>query len=157
MNYRQATSNDFASLAQMRWDFRTEMLTRTLPPGTYEAFMPVMLEFLEQAYRNGQWVMWLAEENGVIVSHVYIERIRKVPRPTSFDCEYGYLTNMYTVPAWRGKEVGAELLRHAVDWAREQKLEMIILWPAKGREAFYQRGGFIHEPEAMSQELDEER
>jgi len=157
VNYRQATSNDFASLAQMRWDFRTEMLTRTLPPGTYEAFMPVMLEFLEQAYRNGQWVMWLAEENGVIVSHVYIERIRKVPRPTSFDCEYGYLTNMYTVPAWRGKEVGAELLRHAVDWAREQKLEMIILWPAKGREAFYQRGGFIHEPEAMSQELDEER
>src|SRR3972149_3003841 len=117
--------------------------------------LPVMLEFLEQAYHNGQWVMWLAEENGVIVSHVYIERIRKVPRPTSFDCEYGYLTNMYTLPAWRGKEVGAELLRHAVDWAREQKLEMIILWPAKGREAFYQRGGFIHEPEAMSQELGE--
>jgi len=154
VNYRQATPNDFASLAQMRWDFRTEMLTRLLPPGTFEAFMPVMLEFLEQAYHNGQWVMWLAEENGVIVSHVYIERIRKVPRPTSFDCEYGYLTNMYTVPAWRGKEVGAELLRHAVDWAREQKLEMIILWPAKGREAFYQRGGFIHEPEAMSQALE---
>ena len=154
MNYRQATPNDFASLAQMRWDFRTEMLTRPLPLGTEQAFMPVMLEFLEQAYHNGQWVMWLAEENGVIVSHVYIERIRKVPRPTSFDCEYGYLTNMYTVPAWRGKEVGAELLRHAVEWAREQKLEMIILWPAKGREAFYQRGGFIHEPEAMSQALE---
>jgi len=155
VNYRQATPNDFASLAQMRWDFRTEMLTRPLPPETEQAFIPVMLEFLEQAYHNGQWVMWLAEENGVIVSHVYIERIRKVPRPTSFDCEYGYLTNMYTLPAWRGKEVGAELLRHAVDWAREQKLEMIILWPAKGREAFYQRGGFIHEPEAMSQELGE--
>jgi hypothetical protein len=32
---------------------------------------------------------------------------------------------------------------------------MIILWPAKGREAFYARGGFIPEPEALSQELEE--
>jgi len=154
MNYRQATPNDFPRLAQMRWDFRTALSTTALAAETKDAFIPVMLEFLEHAYQSGQWVMWLAEEEGEIVSHVYIERIRKVPRPTSFDCAYGYLTNMYTVPAWRGKGIGAELLQYAVKWAREQKLEMIILWPAKGREAFYQRGGFIHEPEAMSQELE---
>ncbi len=153
MIYRQATPNDFPRLAQMRWDFRTELLTKTLPPGTKEAFLPVMLEFLEEAFHSGQWVMWLAEQDGEIVSHVYIERIRKVPRPTSFDCAYGYLTNMYTVPAWRGKGVGAELLRFAMDWAREQKLEMIILWPAPGRQGFYERGGFIQEPEAMSQKF----
>lgn len=157
MIYRQAVPSDFPRLAQMRWDFRTALLSTPLPEGTKEAFIPVMLEFLEQAYHSGQWVMWLAEEAGEIVSHVYIERIRKVPRPTSFDCAYGYLTNMYTSPAWRGKGIGAELLRQAVNWAREQKLEMIILWPAKGREAFYQRGGFIHEPEAMTQEFSATR
>ena len=95
------------------------------------------------------------EQEGVIVSHVYIERIRKVPRPTSFDAEYGYLTNMYTLPAFRGQEIGANLLRVAVEWAREQHLEMIILWPARGREAFYERSGFIAEPKAMSLELEE--
>lgn len=157
MNFRQATPNDFPRLAQMRWDFRTTLRSTPLPAGTEEAFIAVMLDFLEDAYHSGQWVMWLAEEAGEIVSHVYIERIRKVPRPTSFDCAYGYLTNMYTVPAWRGKGIGAALLQHAVNWAREQKLEMIILWPAKGREGFYERGGFIHEPEAMTQELEEGR
>lgn len=139
----------------MRWDFRTALLTEPLPPGTREAFLPVMLDFLEDAFRSGQWMMWVAEQDGMIVSHVYIERIRKVPRPTSFDAEYGYLTNMYTIPALRGQGIGAELLRQAVAWAREQHLEMIILWPARGREAFYQRGGFVPEPEGLSQELGE--
>lgn len=139
----------------MRWDFRTALLTEPLPPGTREAFLPVMLDFLEDAFRSGQWMMWVAEQDGLIVSHVYIERIRKVPRPTSFDAEYGYLTNMYTVPALRGQGIGTELLRTAVAWAREQHLEMIILWPAKGREPFYARGGFVPEPEALSRELGE--
>jgi GNAT superfamily N-acetyltransferase len=62
---------------------------------------------------------------------------------------------MYTIPALRGQGIGAELLRQAVAWAREQHLEMIILWPARGREAFYQRGGFVPEPEGLSQELGE--
>ena len=155
MNFRQVIPSDFPRLAEMRWDFRTALLTEPLPPGTREAFLPVMLDFLEDAFRSGQWMMWVAEQDGMIVSHVYIERIRKVPRPTSFDAEYGYLTNMYTVPALRGQGIGAELLRQAVAWAREQHLEMIILWPARGREAFYQRGGFVPEPEGLSQELGE--
>jgi len=155
MNFRQVIPSDFPRLAEMRWDFRTALLTEPLPPGTREAFLPVMLDFLEDAFRSGQWMMWVAEQDGLIVSHVYIERIRKVPRPTSFDAEYGYLTNMYTIPALRGQGIGAELLRQAVAWAREQHLEMIILWPARGREAFYQRGGFVPEPEALSQELGE--
>ena len=86
---------------------------------------------------------------------MYIERVRKVPRPTNFDAEYGYLTNMYTLPAYRGQQIGANLLRVAVEWAREQHLEMVILWPARGREAFYERSGFIAEPMAMSLELEE--
>jgi len=154
MIYRQATPEDFPRLIEMRWNFRNELLSEQLPPETHDAFIPVMGEFLVDAIRGGRWGIWLAENDREIIAHVYIERIRKIPRPTSFNAEYGYLTNMYTLPAWRGKGIGAELLRHAVEWAQGQKLEMIILWPAKGREEFYMRGGFIHEPEAMSQSLE---
>lgn len=153
MIYRMATPDDFPRLAEMRWEFRTELSNETLAQEKRKAFLPVMMEFLNQTAINGGWGIWLAENAGEIVSHVYVERIRKIPRPTSFDAEFGYLTNMYTLPDWRGKGIGAELLRNAVEWAREQKLEMIILWPAKGREEFYARGGFIHEPSALSQEL----
>jgi len=154
MIYRQAIPTDFSRLAVMRWDFRTELAPETPPREVKEKFLAAMTQFLEEAHTSGKWGIWVAEEDGLIVSHVYIERIRKVPRPLSFNAEMGYLTNMFTYPEFRGKGIGAELLRHAVEWARSQQLEMVILWPAKGRQAFYARGGFGPEQEAMTQSLE---
>ncbi|MHB1384491.1 MAG: GNAT family N-acetyltransferase [Bellilinea sp.] len=148
-----AAPADFSRLAEMRWDFRTELAHEPVPQELKESFIPAMLDFLAEAHASGRWGIWAAELNGLIVSHVYIQRIRKVPRPSSFIAEMGYLTNMFTYPAYRGKGIGAELLHHALAWSRSQKLEMIILWPAKGREEFYIRGGFNHEKEAMTQDL----
>lgn len=154
MIYRQATPSDFSQLALMRWDFRNELGHEQIQPALKEQFLQEMLDFLAEAYTNGRWGIWLAGQNGKIVSHVYIQRIRKVPRPTRFDAEMGYLTNMYTLPEYRGQGIGAELLRHALNWARGQQLEMVILWPAEGRQAFYTRGGFVPEKEALVQVLE---
>lgn len=153
MNYRMAVPSDFPQLAQMRWDFRVELDPGRIPPEMREGFLQSMMEFLPEAYASGKWGIWLAEEDGVVISHVYIQRIRKVPRPFREQLEWGYLTNMFTYPEYRGRGIGAELLRQAVDWGRSIGLEMIILWPAKGREEFYIRGGFEHEKEAMTQEF----
>lgn len=154
MIYREATRDDIPRLAQMRWDFRVELAHEPIAPEAKEPFMHAMLEFLDDAFDNGRWGIWVAEEDGTVVSHVYIQRIRKVPRPIRLHAEMGYLTNMFTYPAYRGKGIGAELLQHALTWARGLHLETVILWPAEGREAFYTRGGFEHEKEAMTQELE---
>lgn len=154
MIFRQALPTDFPRLAGMRWAFRTELAPEPPPLEVKEKFLVAMKDFLEEAHSSGKWGIWVAEEDGLIVSHVYIQRIRKVPRPVNFEAEMGYLTNMYTLPVYRGKGIGAELLRHAVEWARSQRLDMVILWPAKGRQAFYMRGGFGPEQEAMTQSLE---
>lgn len=153
MIYREAVRDDIPRLAQMRWDFRVELHHEPIAPEAKAPFMQVMLDFLAEAFDSGMWGIWVAEEDGVIVSNVYIQRIRKVPRPIRLNAEMGYLTNMFTYPAFRGKGIGAELLRYALEWARSRRLETIILWPAEGREEFYMRGGFEREKEAMTQEL----
>lgn len=153
MIYREATRDDIPRLAQMRWDFRVELAHELIAPEAKEPFMQVMLDFLVEAFDSGRWGIWVAEEDGIIVSNVYVQRIRKVPRPIRLNAEMGYLTNMFTYPEYRGKGVGAELLRRVIEWGRKINLETIILWPAEGREAFYERGGFEHDKEAMTQEL----
>ncbi len=153
MIYRQAIRSDIPRLAQMRWDFRIELAHEAIAPDAKAPFMQVMLEFLDEAIDNGRWGIWVAEENGVIISNVYIQRIRKIPRPIRLNAEMGYLTNMFTYPDYRGQGIGAELIKYALEWARSLNLETVILWPAEGREEFYRRGGFEHEKEAMTQEL----
>ena len=154
MIYRQANPTDFERLAEMRWNFRTELAADPLTREKFNEFMPVMLDFLEESYNSRRWMIWVAEQDGMIVSHVYVEIIRKVPRPNRLQARFGYLTNMYTIPEMRGKGIGAELLREAVDWARREELEMVILWPAQGRQGFYARGGFIPEKEALVVNLE---
>lgn len=153
MIYREAVRSDIPRLAQMRWDFRMELAHEAFQPEVKAPFMQAMLAFLDEVIDSDRWGIWVAEEDGIIISNVYIQRIRKVPRPIRLNVEMGYLTNMFTYPEYRGQGIGAELMRRALEWARSLQMETIILWPAEGREAFYERGGFEHEKEAMTQEL----
>ncbi len=148
MIYRLAVESDLPTLAGMRWDFRTEL--HGAPEGAVRAdFVPACADFLREALASGRWAIWIAEEEGHILSHVYIQRVRKVPRPGKLFAEFGYITNVYTLPDYRSRGIGATLLAHVKEWGRREKLEMFILWPSRRAVPFYYRAGFRPSPEAL--------
>ncbi|WP_240335300.1 GNAT family N-acetyltransferase [Paraliobacillus sediminis] len=71
--------------------------------------MPVLLE---NARNSGQWFIWVAEENGEIVSHIFIELIHKVPRPGRVIYPFVYMTNVFTSKEYRNKGIGSKLRRY---------------------------------------------
>ena len=148
MQYRFATEDDIFVLAEMRWEFRTEAEG---PPQTItkEDFTAACAEFFRRALDEGRWVCWLAEEDGRIVSHMFIQRIRKIPNPFRLHGESGYITNAYTRPPFRSQGIGAALLERVKEWARQQNLELLILWPSDTSVAFYERAGFSSEHEIL--------
>jgi GNAT superfamily N-acetyltransferase len=155
MLYRLATNSDLLELAGMRWDLRTEV--HPAPAGaTREDFIPACLEFLREALANGRWAVWVAEEDGQLVSQIYVQRIRKIPRPGKLLAEFGYVTNVYTRPAYRDRGVGAALLAQVKQWAQREKLEMLILWPSQRAVPFYLRAGFSPSPEALECPISED-
>ena len=90
---------------------------------------------------------------GLIIAQAFVQRIQKVPTPWSIQCEFGYVTNVYTYPAYRNKGIGARLMEHYQEWARQQNLEMLVLWPSQRAVPFYPRGGFHRPTEAMEYRL----
>jgi GNAT superfamily N-acetyltransferase len=148
MNYRLAADSDLPELAGMRWDFRTEI--HPIPEGaTRDAFIPPCVDFLRDALASGRWLFWIAEENGQIVSQIFVQRIRKMPRPGKLLAEFGYVTNVYTLPAFRGRGIGAVLMAYVKEWAHQEKLDILILWPSQKARPFYHRAGFRPSPEAL--------
>lgn len=154
MIYRTATPADFDQLARLRWDFRNEY-TQDPPPIPWEAFLEAMHTFLAEAFASGRWTVWVAEADGQVISQIFIQHIRKVPRPAALVRYFGYVTNVYTCPAYRNQGIAAELMRRAQDWAKERDLEMLVLWPSKKAVPFYLRAGFHHPTEAMEWVIDE--
>ncbi|MNI18178.1 Acetyltransferase (GNAT) family protein [compost metagenome] len=92
----------------------------------------------------------MAEVEKNIVSHMYLQLIHKVPRPgKTRDPYYGYVTNVYTRPAFRSQCIGAEIHMAMEKWSKENDVEFLILWPSSTSVQFYTRNGFARCEEAM--------
>lgn len=155
MNVRLAAQADIDQLIWMRWDFTYEGdPVRQADEELFQSFSEECCEFLADAIRSGRWYIWVVEVDDRIVSHMYIERIDKVPRPGKVTHPFAYMTNVYTLPTYRGQRIGASLLAAIEAWARQQHYEFILVWPSETSVTFYERGGYKRSPDAMELMLE---
>lgn len=153
MLVRLATSEDIPQLVQMRWDFSEEECANNVV--TFEEFNQICSEFLLKAIQSGDWHIWIAEIGGGLVSHMYLQLIHKVPRPgKSPDPYYGYVTNVYTRPAFRNLGIGSKIHKAMENWSKENEVEFLILWPSSESVEFYSRNGFSQSEEALEKHWD---
>jgi GNAT superfamily N-acetyltransferase len=155
MDYRLATEKDLTQLVEMRWDFRTEYI---VPEGAMSKadFMAGCLDIFRRGLAEGRWVVWVAEEDGCIVSHAFVQRIEKLPSLKALQRQYGYVSNVYTRPAYRGQGIGAELMKRVEEWAQQQDFEFLLLWPSQRAIPFYERNGFSRSTQVMEYHLQED-
>jgi N-acetylglutamate synthase-like GNAT family acetyltransferase len=69
------------------------------------------------------------------------------------DGEIGYITNVHPKEEYRNKGIGTELLERVIGWAKENKIELLFLWPSKRSIHFYERQGFSMKNEIMELEF----
>ena len=149
---RQAMLDDVAQLAEMRCDFRMEDAA-SAPPIDKAAFLAECQSFLLAGLTSGTWACWLAQMDGRIVSHIFVQRIEKIPKPgKTRDC-FGYLSNVYTRPAYRGQGIGSALLERVKAWAKGEDYEFLLTWPSDASVHFYERAGFEHKNESLEYAL----
>ena len=153
MIYRLALPNDADELAEMRWDFRLEEAPGATKHSKAE-FLIACADFLRQGFTCG-WSCWVAEDdaNHLIVSHIFIFAIPKIPKPNALYENFGYVTNVYTRPAYRNQGIGTQLMAHVTAWAKQQNFENLIVWPSERSVPFYGRAGFVQDAEALSFEV----
>lgn len=144
---RHAELRDGAQLARLRWDFSTDEVQAS--GQSFPKFLDGFTEFLNNALSSNRWHIWVAERDEKIIGNIYVRVIPKVPRPGRFLAKHGYVTNTYVMPAERNSSIGSELLNQVIAWARELKLESLIVWPSEASVEFYQRHGFTQSTDVM--------
>jgi GNAT superfamily N-acetyltransferase len=146
--YRMANARDVPDLARLRWEFDREE-DETSPVVSCDEFLPQCCDFLQHGLETGTWTYWVAEADGEIVSHIFVHVFHPVPRPTRLTDFYGYMTNVYTRPAYRNQGIGSTLMQHVLDWAKTQNIAFLIVSPSERSVPFYYRAGFAMESEFM--------
>lgn len=153
MDYRRASIGDIVELSNMRWVFQTES-AETEPIWAKEQFIQACADFYASTIEAPNWIFWVAEDADKIVAHVSIHIISNIPNPHRFINKWGYLTNVYTEQDYRNHGIGAQLLERAIEAAKGEGIETLIVWPSDRSIAFYQRAGFTGVNEIMELSLD---
>lgn len=146
ITYRLANKNDIPNLMEMRWLFKTE--NKDKDQFNQEEFYGVLRPFLQYGL-DKEWFVWIAEEEGQILSNLYIQRIEKMPKPNYSNRMLGYITNVFTKEDYRNKGIGKELLDKAKAWAAEEGYEALFLWPSEKAVPYYVREDFTFDNEIM--------
>ena len=134
---RQATSADLPALTTLRVAWGASQ-GRTAG------------DSLELGERLRQWwerqgglrVAWLATEGERPVGMVNLAVFERMPHEGVPDARWAYLANLWVEPDRRREGVASALVTAAVDWARAEGMERVVLNPSEMSRPLYQAFGF---------------
>jgi GNAT superfamily N-acetyltransferase len=139
ISYRMAAAGDEVALAELRWCLCHEDCAEDGDKAQFVADFCRLLPAIESTAQVVHWMAWHEER---AIAAMTVVRVVKMPAPDDLCGEWGYLTNVYTLPEFRGRGVGAALLAAVTGWARQTRLELLLVWPSERSVPFYGRAGF---------------
>jgi GNAT superfamily N-acetyltransferase len=80
--------------------------------------------------------------------------VRRPPQPGDTTGREGYIMNMYTDPAWRGRGVASLMVRAILDFARAAGVRQVHLHASPQGRSVYERAGFVALATEMGISLD---
>lgn len=111
-------------------------------------------EYLAGALDRGEYIGWLASPEGepdTIAAGAGVQLRRALPHPSDpsaggvgvAEGRHAIVLNVFTEPAWRRHGLAELLMRHILDWAREERLDRLVLHASDEGRPLYERLGFV--------------
>jgi GNAT superfamily N-acetyltransferase len=156
---RPARADDLASLAELRHRFRTE-LGDSLEDRAVEdraEFLARCRDWMLDRLAGSSWKAWVARDGGRLVGTAWAHLVEKVPNPVGEPESHAYLTSLYVAAEARGRGLGSELLRAALEWCGERGVDAVLLWPSPRSRPLYERHGFAVRDDVLELRLGGKR
>jgi len=146
VTYRRAGAADIDLLVGYRLRFLAEHFGRGSGDYRDEAALAAELRaYFAEALPQGSFLAWIAEAGGEVVGTSGLVLWRIPPNDGVPNGRLGYILNMYTAPAARGRGICTALLEKLIADARAAGVSRVHLHASKMGEPIYRKRGF-HEP-----------
>lgn len=144
IRYKRAGIYDIDALINLRVQFTT-LLTGIRDSGRVEDLREKMSVYFEETLKTSETVWMLAlEEERPIATAGLIKR-KSPPNFKNPSGNWGYFVNVYTVPEFRRKGIGRELLEKLMEEGRKENIDSFELHATEEGEFLYKQMGFeIH-------------
>lgn len=139
--YRKATLGDVSELIKFKL-----LLLDELNPKEDKSNLDTLKNELELFFfeylKTNDFIAWIAEYHGRIVSTSGLVLWRIAPRYDCLHGRYGYISNMYTLPEFRNNGISTELIKKLMEEAKAMNIDILNLHATKDGINMYRRFGF---------------
>ncbi|WP_409340325.1 GNAT family N-acetyltransferase [Paenibacillus sp. MBLB4367] len=142
MLFRKAISNDIPQLIK----FRKILLDHEDNSSMDEAFR----NYFNSSFSDKSLVVWVADDDGVVVSTVCFCICRFAPRFENPSGLVAYMTNVFTIPVYRRQGIVSKLITEAIDDLKAQGIGKILLHSSDMAKPMYESLGFVEGKNYMS-------
>jgi GNAT superfamily N-acetyltransferase len=148
VNIRRAEVSDASVIADHRARMFQEM--DLAPRAIFDSLRTTAEHWTAQALEAGEYLGWLAVCGDEIVAGAGVQLRRTAPHPLTINGEIvlaegrqAIVINVFTQPAWRGRGLGARLMKEILAWARTEKLDRLVLHASAQGRLLYEQLNFV--------------
>src|ERR1043165_1145177 len=148
---RRADVRDAAVIAGHRARMFHDM--GELSDETVDDFLAASKSWTERALASEEYIGWLGgpqEQPALIIAGAGVQRRQVPPHPhrpwrngAFAKGRHAIVLNVFTEPEWRGRGVAPLLMEEIIRWAREEKLDRLVLHASAQARSLYERMGFV--------------
>jgi GNAT superfamily N-acetyltransferase len=120
-----------------------------LSEAEWEAVREASREYFVDALPSGKHCGVVAEADGIVVGCGGVVFMERPPYQGNLLGREAYLMNMYTLPEWRGKGIGAAIVAELLRCAREAGAKRVSLDAEQNARRLYAKAGFHGNVEGM--------
>ncbi|MCL1806442.1 MAG: GNAT family N-acetyltransferase [Oscillospiraceae bacterium] len=152
MDFRKANSSDVPALMQFR---KQQLLEEGLPPGTDPAVTidGELTEYFTSGLADGSFIAWLAADQEAVIASSGLCFYQLPPTFHNPTGKVAYITNMYTLPAYRKQGIASRLFELLLDEARAREYSIVRLHASKDGRNIYAKAGFTDSDGYMTMRL----
>jgi RimJ/RimL family protein N-acetyltransferase len=148
---RRAATADAPVVARHRARMFQDM--GEIPAAMLDDFVAASREWTERALADGEYLGWFAipkSQPDTIVAGAGVQ-LRQVPphpcRPAKEGVfakgRHAIVLNVFTEPEWRNRGVAMLLMNEIVRWARDEKIDELVLHASAQARRLYEKMGFV--------------
>jgi len=140
---RRATLADLETLVALRFGLFRD-LGRALDAAGTATLDAAMRAYIVEELPAERFIGWLAcDDDGAPIGCGGFVFVRRPLQPEDTSGREGYIMNMYTEPAWRGRGVASLMVRAILNFARTAGVRQIHLHASAQGRSVYERAGFV--------------
>ena len=142
ITYRKADQTDIDTLTKMRVEFLCEVNGEKMGP-LKDRLQIENRRYFARAMAEDTLVVWMALYGGEIVANAGLTLYDVPPSCSCVNGKIGYISNVYTLPRYRGQGIASILMEQLMAEAKARGCTKIVLNATDMGRPIYEKYGFV--------------